>query len=147
MTAPVEEVKQTAPETQNSVSRPTLISPIFDRFPPELTRLPNWVLWKLLPPKSGGSKWRKVPFQADGTPASTTDRATWSTLDRCRAVYDRGGYDGVGFVFDGAVGGDGLCFVGVDFDKCVLTAPGTKSQTSSIARARIKVRAPIDCDH
>jgi len=91
-----------------------------------------------LPPKSGGSKWRKVPFQADGTPASTTDRATWSTLDRCRAVYDRGGYDGVGFVFDGAVGGDGLCFVGVDFDKCVLTAPGTKSQTSSIARARIK---------
>jgi primase-polymerase (primpol)-like protein len=99
--------------------KPTPIKPNFANFPAELKLLPNWVLWRYMPPKSRSSKWGKVPFQTNGNPASTTDRSTWSTFEKCCAAYDRGGFAGLGFVFDGEIGADGLCYCGVDFDACV----------------------------
>ena len=76
-------------------------------------------MWKYLPPKKPGDKWRKVPLQPNGATASSTDRSTWRPFDMCKGAYERGGYDGIGFVFDGAVGEDDLCFVGIDFDHCI----------------------------
>jgi hypothetical protein len=45
----------------------------------------------------------------------------------------RGGFDGIGFVFDGMLGADGLCYCGVDFDDCIVdgTVP------SAAARRRL----------
>ena len=103
----------------DGLRKPTPIKPKFEDFPPELKSLPNWVLWRFLPPQSPGGKWRKVPFQPNGKTADTTDRSTWNGLDECCAAYTRGGFDGVGFVFDGELGADGLCYCGVDFDDCV----------------------------
>jgi hypothetical protein len=104
----------------NAQKKPTPLEPNFEHFPKELTSLPNWVLWRYLPPKSRGGKWRKAPFQPNGKPAKTTDPATWSRFEECCAAYARGGYEGVGFVFDEEIGADGLCYCGVDFDACVL---------------------------
>jgi hypothetical protein len=115
---------ETAPgatETTTDVgvtSAPTTLKPNFDNFPAELTSLKNWVMWRLVQ-KPGKKKPTKVPYQPSGRAASTTDSSTWSTLDECCATYNRGGYDGIGFVFDGVVGDDGLCFVGIDFDDCI----------------------------
>jgi len=104
-------------------AKPTaIIPPDLDSIPaklPELTALPNWLLWKYMPPETPGKKWRKVPFQPNGRTASTTKPRTWSTFEACRAAYEHGGFDGVGFVFDGKIGPDGCCYTGIDFDDCV----------------------------
>jgi len=104
-------------------AKPTaIIPPDFDSILaklPELTALPNWLLWKYMPPEKPGKKWRKVPFQPNGRTASTTKPKTWSTFEACRAAYEHGGFDGVGFVFDGKIGPDGCCYTGIDFDDCV----------------------------
>src|SRR5262249_21888920 len=92
--------------------------PNFDNIPAELKALPNWLLWKYMPPSKPSQKWRKVPFQPNGRAASTTKPNTWNTFDACRGAYEHGGFDGVGFVFDGAIGPDGLCYIGIDFDGC-----------------------------
>ena len=49
-------------------------------------------------------------------------------FEECRAAYVRGGFDGIGFVFDGEIGPDGLCYCGVDFDACIEN--GKKSTRS-----------------
>jgi AAA domain len=112
--------------------KPTPLEPNFETFPAELKPLPNWVLWRYLPPKSSGGKWRKVPFQPNGKTAKTTDRSTWSRFEECCAAYAQGAFDGVGFVFDGEIGADGLCYCGVHFDACVHH--GTKVDSLALRR-------------
>ena len=111
---------QAGDEHRDSLRRPIPIPPTFTNFPEELKSLPNWVNWRYLPPKSNGGKWRKVPFQPNGKAADTTNRSTWSRFEECCAAYTRDGFDGVGFVFDGETGADGLCYCGVDFDACSI---------------------------
>ena len=136
--APAEAKHDTQPPKQTSVAnaqgRPTALSPDFANIPEELKALPNWFLWRYLPPKSQGQKWRKVPFQTNGKPASSTDPTTWSSFEECCAAYARGGFDGVGFAFDGKVGPDGRCYVGVDFDHCI----DENGKLHPLVRSRIK---------
>jgi hypothetical protein len=114
--------------------KPTPLQPEFANIPAELRSLPNWVLWRYLPPKASSGKWRKVPFQPNGKPASTTDRSTWSGFEECCTAYTHGGFDGVGFVFDGDVGTDGLCYCGIDFDACI----DNDNEVQSLALSRIR---------
>jgi hypothetical protein len=116
-----------------SNQKPQPLPPIFAGFPPELSGLDNWVVWRYLSPKSGGKKWRKVPFQPNGKTAITTDRSTWSSFDACRDAYIQGGFEGLGFVFDGEIGPDGLCYCGIDFDGCI-----EDKKIHSLARERLK---------
>ena len=111
---------QASREQGARLDKPSPIKPEFENFPAELRSLPNWVLWRYLPPKSHGQKWRKVPYQTNRKPADTTDRATSSTFQECCAAYVQGGFDGIGFVFDGQIGPDGLCYCGVGFDACSI---------------------------
>jgi len=60
---------------------------------------------------------RKVPKRPDGSPASSTDAATWSTFDQAAAAADR--FDGIGFVFSADDP-----FVGIDLDACRDAATG-----------------------
>ena len=71
---------------------------VLDAFPAELTALPNWVLWRYEPPKKPDGKWQKVPYQTNGYKAYTNNRHTWSTFERACAVYELGGYDGIGLL-------------------------------------------------
>lgn len=80
----------------------------FDRFPPELRALPQWVVWRV---EERGDKPTKVPYAVDGRPASTTDPGTWAALDMAISRFQLGGVDGIGFVFSTADP-----FVGVDLD-------------------------------
>jgi hypothetical protein len=113
--------------------KPIAIQPTFSTFPAELNLLDNWVLWKYVPPQRQGGKWRKVPFQPNGKTASTTDRSTWNSSDICRAAYAHGKFEGIGFVFDGELGADGLTYCGIDLDHCV-----EKDKTvQSLAKGRI----------
>ena len=111
---------------------PRFIRPNFDRMPPELKTLKNWVLWA---PVWSGTKWTKRPTQISGYGASTTNPKHWSCFDEVKQAYElavQRGYmelrekgkpvqqlhvGGVGFVFDGQPDADGLVFAGVDFDK------------------------------
>jgi hypothetical protein len=113
-----EEPKQGQKAPANGNSRPIALKPHFSSIPDELKEIPNWVMWRYEPPKNPGGKYRKVPYQVQGRPASVANRHTWSPFETCRATYEKGGYDGVGFVFDGAVGPDGTTLVGIDLDKC-----------------------------
>jgi hypothetical protein len=125
---------QVSGQPVGGLGKPSPIKPEFATIPTELTSLPNWVLWRYLPPKSPGQKWRKVPYQTNGKTADTTDRATWNTFEECCAAYLRGGFDGIGFAFDGEIGADGLCYCGVDLDACIEDG----KQLHSLARSRIK---------
>ncbi len=92
-----------------------MIAPILDTIASlPLTHNPHWVVWRL-ETKPGQSKPSKIPYNAKtGNRASSTDGATWHAYEAARAAYERGGYDGIGFVvseFDP--------FVGVDLDGCV----------------------------
>jgi hypothetical protein len=113
-------------------TKPTAVVPTFTNIPAELRALRNWVMWRYVQ-KPGKKKPDKVPFQPNGNHAKTNDSSTWNTFDICRAAYNGGRFDGVGFVFDGEVGDDGLCYVGADFDDCI-----EDGNLSEPARGRIE---------
>jgi putative DNA primase/helicase len=85
--------------------------------PQELRSLPRWVLWRLELRKD--NKWTKVPYQPNGQKASSTDPRTWCIFSAAVDALQRGGFDGIGFVFNG----DGV--MGVDLDGCRDPATGT----------------------
>jgi primase-polymerase (primpol)-like protein len=108
------------PPSDPRESKPVPIPPNFNNIPAELAERPNWVLWRYEPPKRPGKKkWEKVPYQPDGTMSDNTDPKQWHPFAAVCAVYAQGGYDGIGFVFDGVTGADGLCIAGIDFDHCI----------------------------
>ena len=105
--------------------KPELQKPNIDGEPTHPAKsAPYWLMWRAEQPRPGKQKWRKVPYIAQaGKPvaASSTDPLTWRTYDQAVQTYRMSQnwprpYDGIGLVFDGAVGDDGLCFCGIDLD-------------------------------
>lgn len=109
--------------------------PIWENFPDELTALPRWLLWRYERVKKD---WTKVPYQPDGSPASSTDPATWAAFEYIQTAYHTSGrFDGVGI----ALNDDGI--VGFDFD-------AVKDKAKKIIRHIVKDGAiidPIVADH
>jgi primase-polymerase (primpol)-like protein len=106
--------------------KPQLLKPVFDTAPDlEIKPLSNWVCWRAVPPLPGKDKWRKVPYVAHPSrlvAASVSNLETWRTFNGAEKSYGASlrwsePFDGVGFVFDGKVGDDGLCWCGIDLDK------------------------------
>ena len=79
-----------------------------EHIPRELIERPQWVLWKLI--DKVGHK-TKVPFQANGAPASTTNPETWCEFSVAKHAMAL--FDGLGFVF-----AEDDEFAGIDFDGC-----------------------------
>lgn len=104
-----------------TVPRPTALSVMLNNIPAMLTEYDAWVCWRYI---QKGAKWTKVPFQPGGQRASATDHATWSNFDAVAAAYQRGGFDGIGFVLDGSEVCNGLVVAGVDLDH--VTADATR---------------------
>ena len=75
----------------------------------------RWVNWSW---SWRGKKWDKPPRQGDGSMASSTDAATWTTFDLALAAHQRGDFDGIGFVL-GKDGDTGATFSGLDLDHCI----------------------------
>jgi len=94
---------------------PVTAEPQFDEFPDELRALKQWVMWRYVW-KDEQKAWAKVPMQPDGTAASSTDPATWSTFDSAVLAFNQrvGYFSGIGFVFTRESG-----YVGIDIDNAV----------------------------
>jgi hypothetical protein len=138
----------TANANTGAQAPPKFIRPDFDRMPPELSSVKNWLLWA---PVWNGTKWTKRPLQISGYGASTTNPKHWSSFDDVKQAYERAvargcmelrekgkpvqqvPIGGVGFVFDGQPDADGLVFAGVDFDKVI-----SGSDIASLAEERIR---------
>jgi hypothetical protein len=91
--------------------RPKADAPRFKNMPTELVALDQWVMWRY---EWRDGRWTKVPFQTNGQRAKHNDPKTWCAFAAAQAAYERGSFDGVGFVF--AADDD---FVFIDFDKVI----------------------------
>lgn len=99
-----------ARQTTPHPDQPVALSIKPEAIPQELRRLPRWVLWQYV---ARDGKWTKPPISPHtGQPASVTDPATWATFAEALKVYQRGGFDGIGFILTG----DGTS--GIDLDHC-----------------------------
>lgn len=77
-----------------------------DKIPEKLRDLKRWLCWK---EEKRDGKPTKVPYQTDGSLASSTDADTWTDFDTALAAVKD--FDGVGIAL-----GEGLS--GIDLDKC-----------------------------
>jgi putative DNA primase/helicase len=98
--------------------------PIFDNIPAELKARNQWVLWKTI---NRAGKLTKVPFQPSGVEADSTDLKTWSSYDAVVETYRKGGYDGIGYVFDPLDP-----YSGVDLDNCINADGSIKPKAKAI---------------
>jgi primase-polymerase (primpol)-like protein len=92
----------------------TMLSPVCDTILEELKARSQWVVWRL-ELREGEPKPTKVPYCAVDRKASSTDPATWLSFEAAWALYERGGFDGVGYVFSPD---DSYC--GIDLDPELL---------------------------
>jgi primase-polymerase (primpol)-like protein len=86
--------------------RPQALAVLPDGIPDDLLDGRQHVVWRY---ELREGKWTKPPSRPDGSPASVTDPATWSTAQEVLDAYAAGGWDGVGRVLvrdDGIVGFD-----------------------------------------
>lgn len=82
--------------------------------PDPMRQYPQFVLWRLVQ-KPNRPKLDKVPFNPlTGLPAAVDNPATWTNYETARATFERGGFDGIGFVFT-----PNDPFVFVDLDDCL----------------------------
>ena len=95
-----------------------------DGIPAELRAWPQWVVWRLDPPRKEGSKPVKLLCNPKtGKPARTrndptksypdTAPDTWGTYEEAVRAYRTGKWAGIGFVFT-----EGDPFIGGDIDEC-----------------------------
>lgn len=88
----------------------TLLRPQREDIPEELKARSQWVVWRL-ELREGEPKPTKVPYCTVDRKASSTDPTTWLSFDAAWALYERDGFDGVGYVFSPD---DAYC--GIDLD-------------------------------
>lgn len=105
------------PETERNI-----VTNNFTMIPDEMKEYHQWILWRKIW-NDKRQKYDKLPYQANGKKASSTDPSTWTSYADAIASYNKGGFDGIGFVF---TPNDPFC--GVDLDK----VDGWEKQTNSI---------------
>lgn len=111
-------VREATPEKQAPPPRPVTPPVLFSNIPDELRDRAQWVLWRWTW-KEEEEKWDKPPSRLDGRNASSKNPATWSGFEAVMAAYQRGGWDGVGFMFS-----KDDPFAGLDLDDCRDDATG-----------------------
>lgn len=81
--------------------------------PTSLKEIPRWLLWRHTKRKKpdGSTFWAKVPYQANGKSASTTDPATWCSYSDAFDAWVLGDFDGLGITL-------GADIQGIDLDDC-----------------------------
>ena len=84
------------------------------RVPNSLAELDQWIVWRY-EPRDGG-KPTKVPYQINGSHASSTDPKTWCSWDEALKAWQEnpGRWSGTGFVFS-----PGDPYFGIDLDHCL----------------------------
>jgi putative DNA primase/helicase len=105
-------------ENQN---KPKALPVLFQNIPLSLRTIPRWLLWNYVEiGEEDNKRWSKLPVQATGKAASSTNSNTWTNFHEVEAAYLTGRFDGIGFVF---TADDNI--VGIDLDDCYDEASGT----------------------
>ena len=90
-----------------------------DGIPEAIRRKKRWVCWAW---KRSKTKWTKSPVRPDGSAASSTDPATWTTWTAAMLAHQRSpDIAGVGFVLGGG-------WAGVDLDSCIDPETGEAAE-------------------
>src|SRR5437879_5294810 len=76
----------TGPIVKAQVATPTI------RVPDSLAELDQWVPWKY--EQRDGGKPTKVPFQVNGSHASSTDSSTWCSCEKALTAWKKASADG-----------------------------------------------------
>ncbi len=71
-----------------------------ENIPVEMLQHPTWICWTY---RMRHGKMTKCPLQPNGEPASSTDSATWHSLERCNAAAHR--FSGIGIVLTNGLAG------------------------------------------
>jgi hypothetical protein len=87
----------------------------FVHVPQELKLLSQWVTWKWGKVRDNGKREKKPYTPQIGKAADITNPATWGTYLQSLIAYSQGGYDGIGFVFNGH------SYTGIDLDNSLHT--------------------------
>ena len=82
--------------------------------PDSLVELDQWIVWRY--EQRGGGKPTKVPYQLNGSLASSTDPHTWCSFEEALKTWQQNPtrWSGIGFVFSAADP-----FYGIDLDHCL----------------------------
>jgi len=84
-----------------------------NNIPQELQNLRQWVCWRLEPDKKT-DRTTKVPYNPHtGFKASSSNPATWGTLDEALNCVEKYSFSGIGFMFK-----QGSGIIGIDLDHC-----------------------------
>lgn len=111
-----------APFVNTTNTVPHAIDTITSNFPKELQALDQWLTWRY-ETRQGQDKPTKVPYNpATDSRASSTDPATWGSFAEDCAAYERGGFDGLGFVVT-----EEDPYVAVDIDNCIVDGQLTEN--------------------
>ena len=81
-----------------------------DAIPAELRASNQWVLWRY---EDREGKPTKVPFNRNGAQAKSNNPATWGSFNEVLGKFERGGFEGIGYVFSPEDD-----FFGIDLDAC-----------------------------
>jgi len=102
----------------------------------ELAPLKQWVLWKKETFRDG--RVTKLPVQANGNLASSTDPKTWMTfkeaLEARKNLKDT--TDGLGFVFT-----EDDDYVGIDLDKCLFSKEAVKPECQEVVQEFLNLKS------
>jgi len=79
--------------------------------PCELRDLPQWVCWRF---EERNGRATKPPYQCTGRAASHTNPDTWCAFSDAVAAFERGGFEGIGFVFS-----ESDPYIGIDLDNAI----------------------------
>lgn len=133
-----------------SIPKPSALTPIFENIPDQLKEYPNFVVWRfdwsesrqawtkvLYSPKTG-RRARSHNSAKPKTPYTDTAESTWGTFEEAKARHERGGFDGIGFVF-----GKDDPFLGCDVDKCLDPKTGTFDDRATFALAFVNTYSEI----
>jgi hypothetical protein len=96
------------------------------RVPDGLSERDQWVLWRY---EARQGKRTKVPYQANGKRADSTNSATWTTFEEATRAWGRNqkGYNGLGFVFS-----KDDTLAGIDLDDSLDEQGGVKGWARGI---------------
>jgi putative DNA primase/helicase len=105
-----------------TASRPQALPVLPDAIPEVLRQLPRWVVWRYVEEadaETGEVDWDKPPVNArTGGLASSTNQATWSSLDVAITAMRNRQMDGLGIVLHRPKDQSGEGLVAIDLDKC-----------------------------
>jgi len=97
-------------------------------FPQELQDLRQWVCWRLEPDKKSGRD-AKVPYSPHtGKRASSSNPATWGTLEEALACAEKYLFSGIGFVFTAECG-----IIGIDIENCLVDGQPNETAADILA--------------